>query len=74
MTFFKFDIKHGYHHVNIDKAYHKYLSFSWSEDGVTKCYVFRMLVFGLASHNTICIHKSCKSPRGPLERMWHSYF
>ena len=34
--FFKFNIKHGYHHVNIDKAYHKYLSFSWSEDGVTK--------------------------------------
>ena len=25
--FFKFDIKHGYHHVNIDKAYHNYLSF-----------------------------------------------
>ena len=47
--FFKFDLKHGYHHVNIDKAYHKYLSFSWSDDGVTKYYVFTMLVFGLAT-------------------------
>ena len=47
--FFKFDIKHGYHHVNIDKAYHKYLSFSWSENGITKYYVFTVLVFGLAT-------------------------
>ena len=47
--FFKFDIKHGYHHVNIDKAYHKYLSFSWSENGITKYYVLTVLVFGLAT-------------------------
>ena len=47
--FFKSDIKHGCHHVNIDKAYHKYLSFSWSEDGVTKYYVFTVLVFGLST-------------------------
>ena len=47
--FFKFDIKHGYHHVNIDKAYHKYLSFWWSENGITKYYVFTVLVFGLAT-------------------------
>ena len=47
--FLKFDIKHGCHHMNIDKAYHKYLSFSWPEDGVTKYYVFTVLVFGLAT-------------------------
>ena len=47
--FFKFDIKHCYHNTNIDKAYHKYLSFSWSEDGVTKYHVFTVLVFGLAT-------------------------
>ena len=47
--FFKFDIKHGYHRVNIDKAYHKYLSFSWSENGITKYYVFTVLVFGLVT-------------------------
>ena len=47
--FFKFCIKHGYHHVNIDKAYHKYLRFSWSENGVTKYYVFTVLLFGLAT-------------------------
>ena len=49
--FFKFDIKDGYHHMNIDKAYHKHLSFSWSEDGVTKYYVFTVLVFGLTTHH-----------------------
>ena len=41
--FFKFDINHSYHHVNTDKAYHKYLSFSWWEDGVTKYYVTMFL-------------------------------
>ena len=35
--------------MNIDKVYHKYLSFSWSENGITKYYVFTVLVFGLAT-------------------------
>ena len=35
--------------MNIDKAYQKYLSFSWWEDGITKYYVFTVLVFGLAT-------------------------
>ena len=35
--------------MNFDKAYHKYLSFPWSENGVTKYYVFTVLVFGLAT-------------------------
>ena len=35
--------------VNFDKAYHKYLSFSWSENGVTKYYVFPVLMFGFAT-------------------------
>ena len=35
--------------MNTDEANHKYSSFSWSEDGVTKYYVFTVLVFGLAT-------------------------
>ena len=34
--------------MNINNTYHKYLSFSWSENGITKYYVFTVLVFGLA--------------------------
>ena len=39
--------------MNIDKAYHKYLSFVWSEDGVIKYYVFTLLVFGLATETFV---------------------
>ena len=35
--------------MNIDKSYHKYLSFSWSKDGVAKDYGFTVLVFDLAN-------------------------
>ena len=35
--------------MNFDKAHHKYLSFSWSENGVIKCYVFTVLEFSLAT-------------------------
>ena len=35
--------------MNIDRAYHKNLSFSWSENVVTKYYVITVLVYGLAT-------------------------
>ena len=47
--FFKFDIKSGYHHINILEAHQKYLAFAWDFEGVTKYFVFTVLVFGLAS-------------------------
>ena len=47
--FFKFDIKSGYHHINILEAHQKYLEFAWDFEGVTKYFVFTVLVFGLAS-------------------------
>ena len=47
--FFKFDIKSGYHHINILEAHQKYLAFAWDFEGVTKYFVFTALVFGLAS-------------------------
>ena len=46
---FKFDIKSGYHHINILEAHQKYLAFAWDFEGVTKYFVFTVLVFGLAS-------------------------
>ena len=47
--FFKVDIKSGYHHINILESHQKYLSFSWSIDGVNRYFMFTVLVFGLAS-------------------------
>ena len=49
--------------MNLDKAYHKYLSFSWSENGVTKYYAFTVLVFGLAT-TPFVFAKIVKVPMG----------
>ena len=46
--FFKFDIKSGYHHIDILEAHQKYLGFSWKFDGKIRYFVFTVLVFGLA--------------------------
>ena len=42
---FSFDLKSGYHHVEIANVHHKYLGFAWGD----KFYVFTVLPFGLAS-------------------------
>ena len=42
---FSFDLKSGYHHVDICKEHWKYLGFSWKG----QCYVFTVLPFGLSS-------------------------
>ena len=47
--FFKFDIKSGFHHIDILEAHKKYLGFSWEFDGKIRYYVFSVLVFGLAT-------------------------
>ena len=46
---FKFDLKSGYHHVDIHPDYHTYLGFQWETKGVTGFYVFIVLPFGLAT-------------------------
>ena len=33
MFFYKFDLSQGYHHINTDDNYQKYLGFSWKIDG-----------------------------------------
>ena len=38
---FAFDLKSGYHHVDIADVHHKYLGFAWKE----KFYVFTVAAF-----------------------------
>jgi len=46
---FTFDIKSGYHHVEIFHPHQKYLSFSWNLDGQASYFSFTVLPFGLTS-------------------------
>ena len=47
---FNFDLKSGYHHVEIFQEHRKYLSFGWEfGDGVTRYFSFCVLPFGLSS-------------------------
>ena len=47
--FFTFDLKSGYHHVDIHGDCWKYLGFSWGIGSDRKFFVFKVLPFGLAS-------------------------
>ena len=44
-----FDLKAGYHHVEIFPAHQTYLGFSWIFQGVAKYFCFTVLSFGLTS-------------------------
>ena len=46
---FTFDIKSGYHHVEIFRSHQKYLSFSWNLEGKISYFSFTVLPFGLTS-------------------------
>lgn len=46
---FKFDIKQGYHHIDIFEPHQKFLGFSWVIDGKIRYFVFTVLPFGLTS-------------------------
>jgi hypothetical protein len=50
-TFFtKFDLKSGYHHLDIFSEHQSYLGFSWTNpDGSTRYYRFTVLPFGHSS-------------------------
>lgn len=45
---FKFDLKSGYHHVDIFEGSQTYLGFSWNIEGEDKYFVFTVLPFGIA--------------------------
>lgn len=47
--FFTYDLKSGYHHVEIFPDHRQYLGFSWRFDSVVKYFVFTVLPFGLSS-------------------------
>ena len=46
---FKFDLKSGYHHVNIWPEHYKFLGFRWDRNGEVGYYVFTVLPFGLST-------------------------
>ena len=45
---FSFDLKSGYHHVEIFQPHQTFLGFSWEFQGETRFYVFTVLPFGLS--------------------------
>ena len=46
---FSFDLKSGYHHIDIFPEHRKFLSFSWEFNGITKYFSFNVLPFDLSS-------------------------
>lgn len=46
---FSFDIKSGYHHIDIFSDNQQFLGFSWNFEGITKYFQFTVLPFGLAT-------------------------
>ena len=46
---FKFDLKSGYHQVDIYEPHQRYLGFAWEVEGIVTFFVFTVLPFGLSS-------------------------
>ena len=46
---FSFDLKSGYHHVEIFQPHQTFLGFSWNFQGETRYYIFTVLPFGLSA-------------------------
>lgn len=59
---FKFDLKSGYHHVDIYPEHQKYLGFRWDTKVTPQIYVFTVLSFGLST--------ACYVFTRPLVRHW----
>lgn len=64
---FKFDLRSGYHHIEIHKDCHKYLGFSWQFENGIKYFLFAVLPFGLSTA-PYCFTKTLK----PLITKWRS--
>ena len=47
--FFTWDLKAGYHHLDISPDHQKYLGFTWPFNGVLRYFTFAVLPFGLSS-------------------------
>lgn len=46
---FNFDLKSGYHHIDIFPEHQTYLGFSWNFEDIPKYFCFTVLPFGLTS-------------------------
>ena len=46
---FSFNLKSGYHHIDIHSSQFEFLGFSWNFKGKTRYYVFTVLPFGISS-------------------------
>ena len=46
---YKFDIKQGYHHIDIKPEHQKYLGFAWEIKGKVRYFGITVLPFGLTS-------------------------
>ena len=46
---FKFDLKSGYHQIDMFEEHQTYLGFSWKIDNIVKLFVFTVLPFGLST-------------------------
>ena len=64
---FKFDLKKGYHHIDIFEKHQQFLGFSWSENLIKKYYVFTVLPFGLSTAPSIFTRML-----RPLTSYWHN--
>ena len=65
--FFTFDLKSGYHHVDICSTHQKYLGFAWYFNNVARYFTFGVLPFGLSSAG-FCFTKLMR----PLAKRWRS--
>ena len=50
---YKFDLKSGYHHLDIFDTFQKYLGFSWVFDNKVNYFMFTVLPFGLSASGYI---------------------
>ena len=62
-----FDLKSGYHHIEIAEAHRKYLGFKWQLNSVTKSFVFLCIAVWFV-YGTIPFHKSNKALVVSLEK------
>ena len=62
---FKFDLKSGYHHIEINLDFQTFLGFSWVFEGKTRYFAFSVLPFGLSTAAFI-FTKVCR----PLVKLW----
>ena len=65
--FFTWDLKSGYHHVDICPDHQKYLGFDWPFNGGLRYFTFTVLPFGLSSA-CFCFTKLMR----PLVKRWRS--